>query len=248
MRYLINSSAFTRRDAQNGVIPMKAGFRALFLKESAGVLLDRTDEWIDFDEVFRGAPEQLLRDLRDGLTLLECFDIAQVEEDKPVKLCRVAGERDYRRISVFLAQHAGQGANQSLTYTPALHNEDGIRARQFNNHEYNFLAERDGQIIALMIVRPPAAGDVSSVVYLQHVVYATELPAAEHQPLLQALLTEVETAFRPDYARLRFQYFDACQDGMLSALANLGFQKTCTLERELLGGLDLTIYDRVIGG
>ena len=146
MRYLINSSAFTRRDAQNGVIPMKAGFRALFLKESAGVLLDRTDEWIDFDEVFRGAPEQLLRDLRDGLTLLECFDIAQVEEDKPVKLCRVAGERDYRRISAFLAQHAGQGANQSLTYTPALHNEDGIRARQFNNHEYNFLAERDGQI------------------------------------------------------------------------------------------------------
>ena len=57
MRYLINSSAFIRRDAQSGVIPMKAGFRALFLKESAGALLDRTDEWIDFEEVTRGVSE-----------------------------------------------------------------------------------------------------------------------------------------------------------------------------------------------
>lgn len=248
MRYLINSSAFTRRDVQNGVIPMKAGFRALFLKESAGVLLDRTDEWLDFEEVAHGVSEQQRRDLRDGLTLLECFDIAQIEEEKPVKSCRVAGERDYRRISAFLERHAGKGPNQSLAYSTALHNEDSVRARQFNNHEYHFLAEREGQIVALMIVRPPAAGDVSSVVYLQHVVYAAELPAEEQTTLLDALLTEVEAAFRQDYVRLRFQYFDAYQDGMLSALAAQGFQKTCTLERELLGGIDLTIYDRMIGG
>lgn len=248
MRYLINSSAFTRRDAQSGVIPMKAGFRALFLKESAGALLDRTDEWIDFEEVTRGVSEQQRCDLRDGLTLLECFDIAQIEEEKPVKPCRVAGERDYRRISAFLERHAGKGPNQSLAYSPEMHNEDSVRARQFNNHEYNFLAERDREIVALMIVRPPAAGDVSSVVYLQHVIYAAELPEGEQAALLEALLTEVEAAFRQDYARLRFQYFDACQDGMLSALAAQGFQKTCTLERELLDGIDLTIYDRVIGG
>lgn len=248
MRYLINSSAFSRRDAQSGVIPMKAGFRALFLKESAGALLDRTDEWIDFEEMTHGASEQLRRDLLDGLTLLECFDIAQIEEEKPVKPCRVAGERDYRRISAFLERHAGKGPNHSLVYSSALHNEDSVRARQFNNHEYNFLAEKEGQIVSLMIVRPPAEGDVSSVVYLQHVVYDTELPGAEQTALLEALLTEVEAAFHQDYARLRFQYFDACQDGLLSALTAQGFQKTCTLERELLGGIDLTIYDRVIGG
>jgi len=248
MRYLINSSAFTRKEAQNGVIPMKAGFRALFLKESAGALLDRTDEWIDFEEVAHGASEQHRRDLRDGLTLLECFDIAQIEEEKPVKPCRVAGERDYRRISAFLEYHAGKGPNQSLAYSPALHNEDSVRARQFNNQEYNFLMERDGQIIALIIVRPPAASDVSSVVYLQHVVYAAELPKEEHTALLETLLAEVEASFRQDYARLRFQYFDACQDGLLSALIEQGFRKTCTLERELLGGIDLTIYDRMIGG
>ena len=248
MRYLINSSAFTRREVQNGVIPMKAGFRALFLKESAGALLDRTDKWIDFEEVTQGVSEQQRRDLRDGLTLLECFDIAQIEAEKPVKLCRVAGERDYRRISAFLECYAGKGPNQSLAYSPALYNEESVRARQFNNHEYNFQAELEGQIVALMIVRPPAAGDVSSVVYLQHVIYAAELPEAEQTALLEALLAEVEAAFRQDYARLRFQYFDACQDGLLSALTAQGFQKTCTLERELLGGVDLTIYDRVIGG
>ncbi|MBE5781800.1 MAG: hypothetical protein E7329_00630 [Clostridiales bacterium] len=248
MRYLINSSAFTRKEAQNGVIPMKADFRALFLKESAGILLEKTDEWIDFEDVAQGASEQLRRDLRDGLTLLECFDIAQIEEEKPVKLCCVAGERDYRRISAFLERHAGKGPNQSLPYAQLLHNEDGIRARQFNNHEYNFLAEREGQIIALMIVRPPAAGDVSSVVYLQHVVYAEELPEAEQAALLEIMLAEVENAFRQDYARLRFQYFDGRQDGMLSALVAQGFLKTCTLERELRGGIDLTIYDRKIGG
>lgn len=248
MQYLINSSAFTRREAQNGVIPMKAGFRALFLKESAGILLEKTDEWIDFEDAAQGASEQLRRDLRDGLTLLECFDIAQIKEERPVKPCRVAGERDYRRISAFLERYAGKGPNQSLSYAQELHNEDGIRARQFNNHEYSFLVERDGHIIALMIVRPPAAGDVSSVVYLQHVVYAEEVPAAEQAALLKIMLAEVENAFRQDYARLRFQYFDACQDGMLSALAAQGFQQTCTLERELLGGIDLTIYDRKIGG
>lgn len=248
MRYLINSSAFTRREAHKGVIPMKAGFRALFLKESAGILLEKTDEWIDFEDAAQGASEQLRRDLRDGLTLLECFDIAQIEDEKPVKFCRVAGERDYRRISAFLERHAGQGPNQSLAYSPALHNEDSIRARQFNNQEYNFLAEREGQIIALMIVRPPLAGDVSSVVYLQYVIYAAELSEAEQMVLLEALLAGVEAAFRQDYARLRYQYFDACQDGTLSALTAQGFQRTCTLERELLGGVDLTIYDRVIGG
>lgn len=248
MQYLINSSAFTRQAPQKGVVPIKAGFRALFLKESAGALLERTDEWIDFEETAHGAGEQLRRDLLDGLTLLECFDIARIREEKAVRPCRVAGERDYRRISAFLERHAGKGSNLSLAYSSAVHNEDDIRARQFNNHEYNFLAEREGEIIAVMIVRPPAADDVSSVVYLQHVIYASELSDPEQTALLTALLTEVESAFRRDYARLRFQYFNACQDGMLSALTAQGFRKICTLERELLGNVDVTIYDRMIGG
>lgn len=248
MRYLINSSAFTRQEAQNGVIPMKAGFRALFLKESAGALLDRTDEWLDFEEVAHGVSERQRRDLRDGLTLLECFDIAQIEEEKPIKLCRVAGERDYRRISAFLACHAGKGPNQSLSYTPEMHNEDSIRARQFNNLEYNFLMERDGQISALLIVRPPAADDVSSVVYIQHAVYDAALPADEHTVLLEAMLAEVERSFCQDYARLRYQYFDVCQDTTLAVLTSLGFQRVCTLERELFKTVDLHIYDRKIGG
>lgn len=248
MRFYINKDAYTRQEARNGVIPMKAGFRALFLRESAAALLNRTGEWIDFEEMTQGASEQLVHDLRDGLTLLECFDIAQIEEEKPVRLCRVAGERDYRRISAFLERHAGKGPNQSLIYSQTLHNEDGVRARQFNNQEYNFLIERDGQIIALLIVRPPATGDVSSVVYIQHVVFGAELPADEQTMMLKTMLTEVECAFRQDYARLRYQHFDACQDTTLSALKELGFTKNCTLEKEMFKTIDLHIYDRKIGG
>ena len=248
MRYLIHSGAFTRQEARGGVIPLKAGFRALFLKESAGALLDKTDEWIDFEAAAQGASEPQRRDLRDGLTLLECFDIAEIEEEKPAKPCRVAGERDYRRISAFLARHGGKGPNQSLPYSPELHNEDSLRARQFNNQEYHFLLERDGEIRAMIIVRPPAAADVSSAAYVQHALYAADMPQEEQAAALEAMLAEVENAFRQDYARLRYQYYDASQDGALAALVKASFRKVCTLKRELIGGIDLTIYDRKIGG
>ena len=248
MRFIINGEAFIRQEARNGVIPMKAGFRALFLKETAAALLDRLDEWIDFDDLARGADDQLRRDLSDGLTLLECFDIARVERDVVPRVCRVAGERDYRRITAFLKQHAGGAANPSLVYVEDAHNEDSVRARQFNNQEYNFLCGQDGKIAALLIVRPPFPEDVSAVLYIQHALFDGALPEETRLQLLSAMLEEAASAFRQDYGKLRYQVFDACQERTLNELEKLGFKHACTLEKEMSGGADLHIYDRRIAG
>lgn len=246
MRFIINGDAFTRQEARNGVIPLKAGFRALFLKESAAALLDQPGEWIDFDELAQGADEQLCRDLADGLTLLECFDIAQVERTVAARACRVAGERDYRRITAFLQKHAGGTANPSLVYMEDAHNEDAVRAHQFNNQEYNFICEQDGEIVALLIVRPPFTEDVSAVLYVQHALFDGALADEKRLQLLSAMLDEAAAAFAQDYGKLRYQCFDNCQERTLDELKKLGFEHVCTLEKEMSGGADLRIYDRWI--
>ena len=246
MRFIINGDAFARQEAKNGVIPLKAGFRALFLKESAAILLDRPGEWVALDELAKDADEQLRRDLADGLILLECFDIARVEQNITPKVCRVAGERDYRRITAFLQKHAGGPANPSLVYTEDAHKEDAVRARQFNNQEYNFLCEQDGEITALLIVRPPFPEDVSAVLYVQHALFDSALPDETRLQLLLAMLEEAASSFRQDYGKLRYQVFDACQERTLKELTALGFTHVCTLEKEMAGGADLRIYDRRI--
>lgn len=246
MRFIINGAAFTRQEAKNGVIPLKAGFRALFLKESTAALLDKPGEWIDFNVLAQDADEQLHRDLLDGLTLLECFDIAQVERTIVPKVCRVAGERDHRRITAFLQKHAGGAANPSLIYSEAAHNEDSVRARQFNNQEYNFICEQDGEITALLIVRPPFSEDVSAVLYIEHALFDRALSDETRLQLLRAMLEEAADAFKLDYGKLRYQHFDACQERTLKELLALGFAYVCTLEKEMTGGADLHIYDRRI--
>lgn len=246
MRFIINGDAFIRQEARNGVIPLKAGFRALFLKESAAALLDQPGEWIDFDDLAQGADEQLRRDLTDGLTLLACFDIAQVEQSIQPKVCRVAGERDYRRITAFLQKHAGGMANPSLVYVEDAHNEDAVRARQFNNQEYNFICEQDGEIVALLIVRPPFPEDVSAVLYVQHALFDGSLADEKRLELLSVMIGEAAAAFAQDYGKMRYQYFDACQVRALNELKALGFEHVCTLEKEMSGGAELCIYDRWI--
>jgi len=244
MRFIIHKDAFTRQEAGKGVIPLKAGFRALFLKESAAALLDRPGEWIDFEDLAQGADESLRRDLTEGLTLLSCFDIAEVEQESMPKPCRAAGERDYRRITAFLKKHAGGSLNPSLVYTEEAHNEDALRSRQFNNQEYNFICEEEGEIRALLIVRPPFSEDVSAVLYVEHALFDTALTEPDRQHLLAAMLDAVEEAFRQDYARLRYHYYDACQDDTLAALKMLGFEPVCVLAREMVNGADLHVYDR----
>lgn len=246
MRFIINEEAFVRQEACGGVIPLKAGFRSLFLKESAAALLDKPGEWIAFDALAEGVDAQLRQDLADGLTLLECFDIAQVERNIVPKVCRVAGERDYRRISAFLKKHAGGAANPSLIYAEEIHNEDAVRFRQFNNQEYNFLVENNGEIAALLIVRPPFPEDVSAVAYVRHAVFDGALPDEMRLQLLDAMLEEAAFAFRQDYGKLRYQYFDASQERLLNELKMLGFECVCTLEKEMPGGADLHVYDRRI--
>ncbi len=246
MKFYIEREAFTAVEPAKDAIPLKAlrSGCALFLNPSAAPLL-ATHGWVDFEEFAADAGAPLRRDFEDALTALECFELAKVaeREARAGNDCRVAGEKDYAAVSAFIRAHMACGHSYSPVANPEYYSAVSVRARQFNNSDYHFMKERGGELIAVLIVTVPTAGDVSSVVTLHAAVFSALLNKAESAACLHDLLEFAELEFKEEFSTFRFLYTDAKQDAMLSMLLDEGFTKVCTLEKELNKTIDLVIYD-----
>lgn len=251
MKFFIHGDTFQREPEAGETVPLRAKHsnRMLFLKSTAAALLDAADRWVEFDAFAAGADETLKKDYRDGLTLLECFDLAELADlpEPDTNGCRVAGERDYKAVGAFLCENLSKGRSLAAITDPLYYTEDHVRARQFMNREYNFLRERDGVLQAVLVVAVPKSESVSSVVSLESIAFEAALTEREAGECLAALVDFAEQEFRGDLAKLRFIRSDDSQDWMVDRLVQAGFHPVCTLEKELNCTRDVTFYDRMIG-
>lgn len=251
MRFYIHSDRYINEPAAGETVPIKevASNRMLFLKSTAEKLLHTTDKWVEFDKFCSDADAALKKDYLDGLTLLECFDIAEVA-DVPVpdtNGCRVAGERDYKAVGEFMQANVGKGFSVAAIRDSRYYTEDSVRARQFLNQEYNFIREQNGKIQAVLVISVPRPENVSSTASVESIVFAEALREDAAADCVDALVKYAEAEFKGDICKFRFTKSDACHAWMVSKLAGLGFEPVCTLEKELYRSVDVTFYDKMIG-
>ena len=194
-------------------------------------------------------PGEAMQDYEDALTALEAFGLAEIRDRKASDTagCRVAGERDYAAISAFMNENAGVGYGFAPAVPPSYYDDVHVRSRQFNNEEYNFLKERDGRLIAVLLMAVPPFDQVSSAATVRAAVFSGALDEQACVECLRDLLRYARHAFDGEFAKFRFPYSDARQDWLRDALLQEGFSETCTLRREIANRVDLTLYDRVIG-
>ena len=248
MYFIVHEDAFTRlgEETEFGTIPLRAAGsrRELFLKNTAAALLACPEERLDFAALTAGKSEAEVRDLEDGLILLECFGIAEVfenprEEEKSV---RVAGEKDYRGIASFLAANRKQCYGSYYVTDESYVNEDGIRMRQFNNNEYNILSFKDGAIEAVMLTGMPRNYNMENNFRLAWVVLADDVPEAEIDDIIMKLLDYACEKLGREFSC--FRYLSIGEDErLLSVLLRYGFKKKAFLKKETIDGRDVTVYD-----
>lgn len=255
MKFEILTENFERRKERTpyGTIPLRriSDRRDFFLNENAAALLELPAGVHIFEECFEGLDETLLRDLRDGLTLMAAFDAAAIdfEEDKPVCTFAVAGERDYYDISALINN---ENAIRFGTFpNPQDMTMDAMRGRQFNNIEYHFLYREQGTLKGVLIVGLPSEESYSTAVRIIGIVLSGDVctsaipedPAAE--PILRGLITYAENAFHNDMGIMRYLCYDS-DDPILPLLLKMGYQETAFLRHETLNGNDVRIYDKRI--
>lgn len=250
MKFIIDQDAFNAQEETHETIPLKLveSGRMLFLKPSAKPLLHAAG-WTDFDAFAFGADEALRMDFEDAITALECFDLARVQERSGIayKQCCVAGERDYALLAQFMQHYLSLGLSFTPVETPLYYSLDNVRLRQFTNTEYHFMKMDGSELLAVLVVGVPPGDDVSSVATFGAVVFRDTLDEAACRACLKDLLDFAAFEFRGELNRFRFLHVaeDPRQKQILPLLTDYGFQKICTLEKEILQKIDLKIYDYI---
>ena len=225
-----------------GTIPLRSRVnrRDFFLDIKAADLLSLPEGEHDFDELFGSCDPRDRRAFLDGLTLLSAFGVAEVSAEEPEGpiCCRVAGERDYRDISKLLT---GEDTVR-MGVVPAdkvYMSEDNIRARQFNNDEYNFIYTENGEIKGVLIACMPQAGSFSAAFRLCGIAIAR---GCDPDMIIGPLFACAKDAFRDEFRICRYLCF-AEDDPFAERLTVLGFRETAKLSAEAEDGGDVTVYD-----
>lgn len=246
MKYRINSGTYTVVGEHADTLALKTTDtrRVLCIPSGGTAVLDKPDVWVSLD----GQEGAKLQDELNALRVLEAFNIADVEHDPEPDTdgCTVAGERQYREIAAFY-KTAAQNPRSAI-YAPSEEyiSEDAIRARQFNNKEYNFIRRDDKGICAVLTIGVPTGTQVSSAGRINSAAFRAGDDDALCAHSLAALLRFAGDCFTGDLVKLRFIYTGEAQDWMLSVLETQGFEKICTLKRELAKSIDVTYYDKML--
>ena len=250
MKFMIDSTKYQRtgETTASGTLPLKslANDRPLFLDGKAADILDHCDVWEDFDELLRGQKSRR-KELYDALVLLNCFGVAQIEEetcDPALPRTRIAGEREYRSVSAFLLihRHLKDAYFLHSDVPDEYYSEDNLRARQFNNQEYNFYIEQNGLPRALLQIAMPDPTCLTRTATICGLVCDAEADEEEKHRFPAMLLDRACSALRKDCGRLRFLCTAETQS-FRTFLTEQGFREIGRLTAELPDGGDVTILD-----
>lgn len=248
MKYKIKKDSFVKEDDKNGIITLRASSnnRLLFLKDTMANLLDvKPDEWVLVDKT--DIPDETIyKDYEDALTLLNCFDIAEIIDDKVITNLYVAGEKEYRILSPFIINNNGKGLSTKLKFSDSYYSEDNLRYRQFNNEEYNFYYKENDDIKAVINFHVTAPTDLTDIGTFQYVIFKDGLSAEGSKELFDKLLLFVEKKFHNDLVKLRFEFIGNVDDFIVDEIIKCGYSHVATLEKEIDGKKDLIFYEKRI--
>lgn len=251
MKYKFLKENYTIREEENDTVSLMINKtnQIIYLNSAAKKLLNdssSTGELSAFVENLDTEEKaQAYKDYEELLYQLECFDVVKLEKQKSgmEDSCRIAGEKDYNMISQFIRT----GANNPLSYTSIAnkkyYDSTGIRARQFNNMEYNLLYFMDGKLEAVLVVSLPPSASGLAVSYLSAVFFGKQLSEAQCEEASGKLITFALGLFEIRFSKIRFHYYDKTQDKLLEILKKQGFTPICTFKDELRGNKPLTVYD-----
>lgn len=246
MKYRINSENYTVIGPHADTLALKTTDtrRVLCIPSGGAGVLDSPDVWVSFEEK-DGAKR---RDMLNALKVLEAFNIADVEHDSAPDTdgCIIAGERHYRIISAFYKTAVSNPRTVLYTVSDGYLSEDSIRARQFNNKEYNFIRSDADGVCAVLTIGVPGTEQVDSAGRINNVAFRAGDDEDACRYSLEALVRFAAECFKGDLNKLRFIYTDPVQDWLRGFFENTGFKKTCTLEREIAKSLDVTFYDKML--
>ena len=249
MKFEIVTEGFERRGdvTPYATIPLRstASRRDFFLNASAYELLELSEGVHDFEEEFGALSTEKKRNLKDGLILLSAFGAAKVSEEEAGEagpyFCRVAGEKDFKTIAAFINSDAVRRLG-TIPKSETGMNEDMIRARQFNNLEYNFLCLKEGKLFAVLLVGMSGSESYSAAFRLCGIAVSAEADDTEVKNVAEMLLDNAVGEFQQEFSICRYLCF-AEEDALAELLKEKGFSKTAHLIGEAEDGGNVTVYD-----
>ena len=247
MKFEIISEAYEQRGDRTpyGTIPLrsKKNGRDFFLNAPAALLLQLPGGEHDFEAEFGAYEPEKQQDLRDGLILLSAFGAAVIRQEKAEgpSFCRVAGEKDYRAVSALIRREDARRFGK-MPMDPEYMSEDSIRARQFNNNEYNFLFFENGALKGVLLACMPSLKTYSAAFRL---CGAAVEQGADAEEAVGKLIDYTVLDFKDEFRVFRYLCFDE-NDPLLPVLENRGFKQTARLVKEAEDGGDVTVYDKRI--
>ena len=225
-----------------GTIPLrsKRNGRDFFLSVEAEALMTLPDGEYDFDGTFGAFDREKRQALLDGLTLLSAFGAAELfdEPRRSSEFCRVAGEKDYCAVAALITDDTTLRFGQ-LPIDPVYMSQDSIRARQFNNEEYNFLYIKNDEIKAVLTACMPQASSYSAAFRLLGIAIGEGCDAED---VIDRLLECAMRSFCGEFRICRYLCFDP-NDPFAKTLLSKGFKETARLFGEAEDGADVTVYD-----
>ena len=244
MKFRIINEGYEKRGDTTpyGTIPLrsKKNGRDFFLSVEAEELMALPDGEYDFDGTFGAFGQEKRQALLDGLTLLSAFGAAELNDEtrRSSAVCRVAGEKDYAAVAALITDDTTLRFGQ-LPVDPVYMSQDSIRARQFNNEEYNFLYIENGEIMAVLTVCIPQASSYSAAFRLLGIAIGKDCVSED---VINKLLECAMRSFCGEFRICRYLCF-APNDPFAKTLLSKGFKETARLLGEAEDGADVTVYD-----
>ena len=239
MTFSVNVDDFKEREECNGTFSYwnYATQKVVFMNKLASFIIHSgTDNIEDLvNEVYNRyegvTKEEIRRDCIKVLYQMEAVGLIKIDEDFAVgtntnSIC-VAGESDFRRISSFVTRSLKSNKHVIMCGYNRINDYSvyQVRARQFNNNEYNVIYfGKSGEIEALLTFGKVMSENVYTLVNI-FAPYdrAEQLKSMiKYMALITKKLTKIRVTIKDDSTSIR----------LISLLNELGFKKEAVLCRE----------------
>lgn len=248
MKYTINYDKIKLRTEANGTYSFlnTETMKIVFLNKVASFIylhneINTLEKLVDAVINNFNAPslEKVKLDCINTLNIMSALELLTIEEDKNIMIkegCYVAGEGDYRKISNFILDNFKHKQNVLLFIGDNLdyYSHYSIRARQFNNQEYNFIYYNDKKEIVAHIT----LGVITSNTFALLNVFANKKNLDKVKDLINFAFS-----ITPTLNKIRIAIKSDNSNDIIKQHAKfLGFELEATLKDEVAKNIDLLNY------